>query len=177
MPARTGNVLALTAQSLNKAVGGRRAGNFSSDTKYGLRHPAAASHPLASRWPRLQQQFPVSATGGGHCCCRPFHRPPYCLRQQGPTPADGPRRNYRLTGPTDAACRYGLFGENAFGALRVCVAMKAPVGLLSGERSASADGGALPRQVPQSATNAKEIKFPLFMARAKRRPFKIVCFP
>ena len=23
----------------------------------------------------------------------PFHRPPYCLRQQGPTPADGPRRN------------------------------------------------------------------------------------
>ena len=34
-------------------------------------------------------------TGGGHCCCRPFHRPPYCLRQQGPTPADGPRRNYQ----------------------------------------------------------------------------------
>ena len=25
----------------------------------------------------------------------PFHRPPYCLRQQGPTPADGPRRNSR----------------------------------------------------------------------------------
>ena len=23
----------------------------------------------------------------------PFHRPPYCLRQQGPTPADGPQRN------------------------------------------------------------------------------------
>ena len=34
-------------------------------------------------------------------------------------------------------------------------AMKAPVGLLSGERSASADGGTLPRQVPQAATNAK----------------------
>ena len=49
----------------------------------------------------------------------------------------------------------GLLGENAFGAPRVCVAMKAPVGLLSGERSASADGGALPRQVPQGTTNAK----------------------
>ena len=24
----------------------------------------------------------------------PFHRPPYCLRQQGPTPADGPQKNY-----------------------------------------------------------------------------------
>ena len=44
--------------------------------------------------------------------------------------------------------------ENAFGALRVCAAMKAPVGLLSGERFALADGGALPRQVPQGATNA-----------------------
>lgn len=51
---------------------------FSSDTKYGLRHPAAASHPLASRWPQPQQQLPVSATGGGRCCCKPFHRPPYC---------------------------------------------------------------------------------------------------
>ena len=28
----------------------------------------------------------------------PFHRPPYCLRQQGPTPADGPRRNSRPAG-------------------------------------------------------------------------------
>ena len=28
----------------------------------------------------------------------PFHRPPYCLRQQGPTPADGPRRNSRTRG-------------------------------------------------------------------------------
>ena len=27
-----------------------------------------------------------------------FHRPPYCLRQQGPTPADGPQRNSRRTG-------------------------------------------------------------------------------
>ena len=71
---------------------------FSPDTKYGLRHPAAASHPLASRWPRPQQQLPISATGGGHCCCKPFHRPPDCLRQRGPTPADGLRRNYR---PTD----------------------------------------------------------------------------
>ena len=76
---------------------------FSSDTKYGLRHPAAASHPLASRWPRPQQQLPVSATGGGHCCCRPFHRPPYCLRQQGPTPADGPQRNYRPTGQSSSS--------------------------------------------------------------------------
>ena len=49
----------------------------------------------------------------------------------------------------------GPFGENAFEVPRVCVAMKAPVGLLSGERSASADGGALPRQVPQGTTNAK----------------------
>ena len=28
----------------------------------------------------------------------PFHRLPYCLRQQGPTPADGPRRNSRPAG-------------------------------------------------------------------------------
>ena len=57
--------------------------------------------------------------------------------------------------------------ENVFGVLRVCTAMKAPVGLLSGERSALADGGALPRQVPQSATNTKiKIKFPLNMAKA-----------
>jgi hypothetical protein len=55
----------------------------------------------------------------------------------------------------NAGFRTDLFRENAFGAFRVCVAMKAPVGLLSGERSASADGGALPRQVQQSATNAK----------------------
>ena len=55
----------------------------------------------------------------------------------------------------DAVYHTGLLGESAFGALRVCVAMKAPVGLLSGERSASADGGALPRQVPQAAANAK----------------------
>ena len=76
----------------------------------------------------------------------------------------------------DAVYHTGLLGESAFGAFRVCVAMKAPVGLLSGERSASADGGALPRQVPQSATNAKlKIKFPLKMARTKWRPFKMVC--
>ena len=30
---------------------------------------------LASCWPRPQQQLPVSATGGGRCCCRPFHYP------------------------------------------------------------------------------------------------------
>jgi len=54
-----------------------------------------------------------------------------------------------------ASAGFGPSGENAFGAARVCAAMKAPVGLLSGERSASADGGALPRQVPQAATNAK----------------------
>ena len=54
-----------------------------------------------------------------------------------------------------APAGFGPSGENAFGADRVCAAMKAPVGLLSGERSASADGGALPRQVPQAATNAK----------------------
>ena len=51
--------------------------------------------------------------------------------------------------------------------LLVKMCLKAPVGLLSGERSALADGGALPRQVPQSATNTKiKIKFPLNMARA-----------
>ena len=49
---------------------------------------------------------------------------------------------------------------------QLCTAMKAPVGLLSGERSALADGGALPRQVPQRATNTKiKIKFPLNVAR------------
>ena len=55
------------------AVKERRSGvpeAFSSDTKYGLRHPAAASHPLASRWPRPQLQLPVSAIGGGRCSCR-----------------------------------------------------------------------------------------------------------
>ena len=53
---------------------------------------------LASRWPLPQQQLLVSAAGGSRCCCRPFHRPPYCLQQQGPTPADGPRRNSRPAG-------------------------------------------------------------------------------
>ena len=54
-----------------------------------------------------------------------------------------------------------LLRENAFGAARVCIAIKAPVGLLSGERSALADGGES-RQAPQAATNAKiKIKFPL----------------
>ena len=43
---------------------------------------------LASCWPLPQHRLPVSAAGGGRLCCRPFHRPPYCLRQQGPTPAD-----------------------------------------------------------------------------------------
>ncbi len=73
----------------------------------------------------------------------------FCLFTQGVAKVSGRSRFYCL-------CRFGLSGENAFGAARVCVAMKAPVGLLSGERSASADGGALPRQVPQAATNAKK---------------------
>ena len=33
---------------------------------------------LASCWPLPQQQLSVSAAGGGRCCCKPFHRPPYC---------------------------------------------------------------------------------------------------
>ena len=67
--------------------------------------------------------------------------------------------------------------KKAFGVLRVCVAMKAPVGLLSGERSALADGGAMPRQAPQSATNAKlKMIFPLKMPRAKRRAFPIIFY-
>ena len=40
---------------------------------------------LASCWPLPQQQLPDSATGGGRCRCKPFHCPPYCLQQQGPT--------------------------------------------------------------------------------------------
>ena len=32
----------------------------------------------------------------------PFHRPPYCLRQQGPTPADTCFGNTPLPGPHDA---------------------------------------------------------------------------
>jgi hypothetical protein len=85
----------------------------------------------------------------------------FCLFTQGVAKVSGRSRFYCL-------CRFGLSGENAFGAARVCVAMKAPVGLLSGERSASADGGALPRQVPQAATNAKKkIWIPLNIARAK----------
>ena len=35
----------------------------------GLRLPASASLPLASRWPRPQQLLPVSATGGGRRRC------------------------------------------------------------------------------------------------------------
>lgn len=34
---------------------------------------------LASCWPRPQQQLPTSATGGGRCCCSPFHRPLACF--------------------------------------------------------------------------------------------------
>ena len=42
----------------------------------------------------------------------PFHRPPYCLRQQGPTPADGPWRNSRH--PQHHADRTG---QTSFGPL------------------------------------------------------------
>ena len=35
----------------------------------GLRLPASAWLPLASRWPRPQQLLPVSATGGGRRRC------------------------------------------------------------------------------------------------------------
>ena len=48
---------------------GRVLGAFSANSD-GLRHPAAASHSLASRWPRPQRQLPVSAIGGGRCSCR-----------------------------------------------------------------------------------------------------------
>jgi len=72
----------------------------------------------------------------------------FCFFTQGAVKANN-KRDFT------ASAGFGPSGENAFGADRVCAAMKAPVGLLSGERSASADGGALPRQVPQAATNAK----------------------
>ena len=42
----------------------------------------------------------------------PFHRPPYCLRQQGPTPADGPRRNSRSTELQNLSLR-SAFGQGA----------------------------------------------------------------
>ena len=72
---------------------------FSSDTKYGLRHPAAASaleralHP-AGRCPNSNFLFPPQAAVvavAGHSIARPIA----ALRQQGPTPADGPQRNSR----------------------------------------------------------------------------------
>ena len=92
---------------------------FSSDTKYGLRHPAAASHPLASRWPQPQQQLPVSATGGGRCCCKPFHRPPYCpAGNRVPPQRTVLRETSRRPAGTDAAVHYDPFGENVFGAAR-----------------------------------------------------------
>ena len=72
----------------------------------------------------------------------------FCFFTQGAVKANN-KRDFT------ASAGFGPSGENAFGAARVCAAMKAPVGLLSGERSASADGGALLRQVPQAATNAK----------------------
>ena len=70
-------------------------------TRVRIAAPSIRRALLASCWPRPQQQLPASATGGGRCRCRPFHRPPYCLRQQGPTPADGPRRN----SPPNYPCR------------------------------------------------------------------------
>ena len=51
----------------------------------GLRHPAAASHSLASRWPRPQRQLPVSAIGGGRCSCRTHGSAPI-LRIGAPLP-------------------------------------------------------------------------------------------
>lgn len=64
----------------------RRDGSFLFGHEYGLRHPASASLSLASCWPQPQQRFPVSATGGGRRCCRPFHRPPCCLTAAGSHP-------------------------------------------------------------------------------------------
>ena len=105
---------------------------FSSDTKYGLRHPAAASHSLASRWPRPQQQLPISATGGGRCCCKPFHRPPYC-----PSGNRVPPQRTVLRETTDPlAGEMWLFLCSPFVKMRLerlcgCAAMKAQVGLSS----------------------------------------------
>ena len=68
-----------------------------------------------------------------------------------------------------------LFCENCVWSDRACAAMKAPVGLLSGRAvCATADGGALPRQAPQSATNAK-IKFPLLSSERSGDDFKSFC--
>ncbi len=47
-------------------------------------HPAGRCPTATPCFRRRRQSLP-----------RPFHRPPYCLRQQGPTPADGPWRNSR----------------------------------------------------------------------------------
>ena len=77
-------------------------GAFSSDTKYGLRPPASASalalHP-AGRCPNLGSLFPPLAAVvavADHSIARPIA----ALRQQGPTPADGPQRNSRPGLPT-----------------------------------------------------------------------------
>ena len=43
--------------------------SLTSFDKAGLRLPASASLPLASRWPLPQQLLPVSATGGGRRRC------------------------------------------------------------------------------------------------------------
>ena len=63
-------------KDLRTAVMGGR-GKLSRASEYGLRLPASAScactRILLARGP--QQQLPVSATGGGRCCCRPFHYP------------------------------------------------------------------------------------------------------
>ena len=52
--------------------------HYKAMTLPGLRLPASASLPLASRWPRPQQLLPVSAAGGGRRRCpkgRGFGRP------------------------------------------------------------------------------------------------------
>ena len=73
---------------------------FSSDTKYGLRFPASAAalalHP-AGRCPNNSSLFPplaAVAVVASHSIARPIA----ASRQQGPTPADGPRRNSRPAG-------------------------------------------------------------------------------
>ena len=98
----------------------RRDGSFLFGHEYGLRHPASASLSLASCWPQPQQRFPVSATGGGRRCCRPFHRPPYCptgnrvpprrtVLRETPRLLSRPAMQFSVTTPS---------GENVFGALR-----------------------------------------------------------
>ena len=87
---------------------------------------------LASCWPLPQQLLPVSAPGGGRRCCRPFHRPPYCLTATGSHPSG--RSSEKLPAHSPVGCIFpaGQWGVSPANDPRVEPCFRKEVGRVLG---------------------------------------------